>query len=825
MFSSLKSMFTALRFTKPNAAFAANATSSHARRIPSRPRRWLRLQSLEPRFNFSAEGAEFTLSRSFDTAGLLGNVSATVNWGDGSAPTAATITGGASTGNIKLKFDYSLDTSGFMNDPARRSALELAGQMATSRLNDTLSAITPSGNNRWSIIATHPATGNNVTFNNPTIAANELLVYVGARNLGSSTLALGGPGGQSAEGTQAWIDTVFGRGETGALGTASNRTDFAPWGGTLTFNPTTNWHFGIDDAGLDSGEMDFVTVATHELIHLLGFGIADSWKNLASGGNFTGTKSKSVYDGTGNVPLSSDGAHWLESITEGGQKTIMGPIITAGKRELPTALDWAAMDDMGWEVASTTASLSASRVYADNGTYPISITIQGSSLGELSLSASASVTNVAPTLTVPSNQTALVGSPLSLTNIGSISDPGYRNLQASTPTAETFTYSINWGDGSAAETGTATIDRQGSASQTTLASFNGSHTYQTAGNYTVTVRATDDDGGTTQQTFSVNVTAPPQISLSLNRATIVEDAGADAATLTITRSGPAPTSDITIQLTSSDTSELTLPSTAILRAGTTSVSVAINAVDDNLLDGSQSVTINASSAASASNSIDISVTDAESLTASFSGDSIREDAAANSFQLTITRSNTDTTSPLTVAVLGNVASQITVPTSIVIPAGQRSVQVAVTPINDDRAELTATLNYQFTAAGYTQATASLQLIDDEKPKFQNPNDVYDVDGSGIVTPLDALRVINAIARRDRGNAQLNPDVDSFGTNFVDVSGDYLLTPLDALRVINEFARRKRGQEATEPLAAAAQGPDDKVAENQVWQPTSEGSLF
>ncbi len=450
------------------------------RHLPQgRRRRLLQFQCFEPRYNFSAEGAAFDLTRSFDVSGILGTPVATIDWGDGSAPTQATVTSNTTSGNIKLRFDYSLDTAGFFNDASRRAALELAGRMAASRFTDTLSAITPSGTNTWSAVVINPANGNQVTFDNPTIAANEILVYAGARNLGGSTLALGGPGGQAARGTQEWLDTVFGRGEAGATGTS--KTDLAPWGGAITFNPNTNWYFGVDPAGLTNDKMDFYTVATHELTHLLGFGTSESWNNLKSGNSFTGAKSRAAYDAGGNVPLSSDGSHWLETITEGAQKTMMGPIIQAGKRELPTALDLAGMDDIGWDVASTAASLSASHVYPDNGTYNITITIAGTALGTLDLTSSATVTNVAPTLTVPENQTVTAGDTIRLSNIGRISDPGFANSNAEVPTVENFTYSINWGDGSAADTGSATLDRNGSATQPTLASFDGNHRYEQPG--------------------------------------------------------------------------------------------------------------------------------------------------------------------------------------------------------------------------------------------------------------------------------------------------------------------------------------------------------
>ena len=124
---------------------------------------------------------------------------------------------------------------------------------------------------------------------------------------------------------------------------------------------------------------------------------------------------------------------------------------------------------------------------------------------------SVTVTNVAPTLTAAGNQTANEGATLTVTNIGSFTDPGFANpANPGAEREETFTYTINWGDGTAPSTGTATIDRVGAAGTTTNGSFDGSHTYADNGTYAVTVTVTDDDGGTTSRSLqaTVNNVAP-----------------------------------------------------------------------------------------------------------------------------------------------------------------------------------------------------------------------------------------------------------------------------------------------------------------------------
>ena len=52
--------------------------------------------------------------------------------------------------------------------------------------------------------------------------------------------------------SQAWIDTVRGRGQSGAL--ASQPTDFGPYGGSMSFDTTQNWFTGLDPTTTPPGQ-------------------------------------------------------------------------------------------------------------------------------------------------------------------------------------------------------------------------------------------------------------------------------------------------------------------------------------------------------------------------------------------------------------------------------------------------------------------------------------------------------------------------------------------------------------------------------------------
>jgi hypothetical protein len=254
---------------------------------------------------------------------------------------------------INFQFDYSLDTSHFFDSSGARAALEQAAQSLESYLSDSLDAITPSGANSWIAQFTSPSSGATVSVGNLSIAANTLLIFVGARDFSGGTVAESAPGGWiPGNADPQWLNLLAGRGQVGAVpvsGSSAPATDFGPWGGALSFDSVgTDWYFGSSANGIGSTQMDFVSVAQHELAHILGFGTAESFDRYISGSTFTGPSATAAYDGVGSPPLSGDRAHWQGGTTDGGQAAAMDPALGTGTRRLFTSLDYAALNDIGW---------------------------------------------------------------------------------------------------------------------------------------------------------------------------------------------------------------------------------------------------------------------------------------------------------------------------------------------------------------------------------------------------------------------------------------------------------------------------------------------
>jgi hypothetical protein len=268
-----------------------------------------------------------------------------------------------------FQFDYSYDANNFFS-AAQKSALESAASYLETRIEDNLLAIpaTASSGQTWKPVYRNPATGVLVDYANMaaiSVPAQTLLIYVGSRSIGGGTLAqatsatsvtaLQGPSGDP------WRTTVLGRGQTGVdiypTVAPNTSTDFGPWGGSIAFDASSSWYFDADVSTTEvpSGQFDFFSVAVHELGHLLGIGLASSWTRQVSGTTFTGAASVAANGGVA-PPLQTDGGHWASntaselpnSITP--QEAALDPDITAGTRKWFTDLDWAALEDIGWQV-------------------------------------------------------------------------------------------------------------------------------------------------------------------------------------------------------------------------------------------------------------------------------------------------------------------------------------------------------------------------------------------------------------------------------------------------------------------------------------------
>lgn len=262
---------------------------------------------------------------------------------------------------LDIEFDYTYDTRGFFTDTVtgapiaeRRALMEHAASFYAG-FTDSLAAIAPQAGDSWSVKITHPSLGGpRITLSNLDIAADTIRIFAGGSSSAPGVLGFANTGSQlTASGSADFVDAVTTRGQPNASGAGA--TDYGIWGGMIWFNAANDWYFGDDVAGLTPGHPDFLTTATHEIGHILGFGEADSWLAQIDGnGFFTGVNSVAAFGDV--VPVDPFSSHWAEGTMSTylglPQETMMDPSTPPGERQLPTVLDYAGFADIGWQVTA-----------------------------------------------------------------------------------------------------------------------------------------------------------------------------------------------------------------------------------------------------------------------------------------------------------------------------------------------------------------------------------------------------------------------------------------------------------------------------------------
>ncbi len=312
---------------------------------------------------------------------------------------------------MEIKFDYRFDSNGFFNDSSRREALEKAGEIWSSLINDEFENI-PEG---VKFTIQNPTTGENeiVTLEE---GIDDILIFVGANTSpfgGASTgeqlrdshgchltgccccqcssteedvINLSQPGILSPENLSTDNILLLGQAKvdgTDLIGDSFQRrisdnfrdqgavTNFEPWTGAISFNSQINWDFSLDNP--NPNQIDFVSVALHEIGHVLGIGTAPIFDIIGAGGSFDGVNALAE-NGGNPIPLESDLGHVKEGFNE--DSVLLDPTKNGG-RNLPTNIDLALLADIGYEIDGFTPQGSTPAIATAAGE-----TIFGSIIGD-----------------------------------------------------------------------------------------------------------------------------------------------------------------------------------------------------------------------------------------------------------------------------------------------------------------------------------------------------------------------------------------------------------------------------------------------------------
>jgi PKD repeat protein len=268
--------------------------------------------------------------------------------------------------------------------------------------------------------------------------------------------------------------------------------------------------------------------------------------------------------------------------SEGGSSTLALTFADADAADTHTvSVAWgdSATSDSG-TLASTVTTFDASHVYADTGTYSVVLTLADSASHTVTATSSVSPTNVAPVVGTLSLSPSSVVDHQTLTVSGTFTDPG---------TADTFTVTINWGDGMSSSQSLAAGVR----------SFSDTHAYNAAGAVTIVATVADRDLGKSSSSANLVVlpsnTAPANLAVS---ATAVLEGGSTTLSVSFTDAQASDTHTVAIAWGDGGTDSIALaagvtstsPSHTYLDSGTYAVAVTVTDGGGLSVAGGTSVT-------------------------------------------------------------------------------------------------------------------------------------------------------------------------------------------------------------------------------------------
>ncbi len=197
-------------------------------------------------------------------------------------------------------------------------------------------------------------------------------------------------------------------------------------------------------------------------------------------------------------------------------------------------------------------------------------------------------------------------------------------------------------------------------------------------------------------------------------------------------------------------------------------------------------TINAIAHNSSSGSSELSIKSGASLSVkrklSLSQPSIAENGG--SLSLTVYRASIDPVGNVNVSLSSSDPSRLQLPLAVVIPFGQQSVTVQARAIDD------SSYHYNEVLVFADRGVVGLQIEENESP-WHNYTLLLDVNGNGIVSPRDALEVINFLnGSEDRFLGNRLPE---HLPGYLDINLDNVVTPSDALKIINHLNSRSEGE--------------------------------
>jgi len=283
---------------------------------------------------------------------------------------------------------------------------------------------------------------------------------------------------------------------------------------------------------------------------------------------------------------------------------------------------------------------------------------------------------------------------------------------------------------------------------------------------------------TAEESFVVKDDDIPVIDMVLESDTVAEGDGIYATTAEIKRVEPG-TCDITINISANISNAVYFPSSVTLRADEMSKKINIGVVDNTLVDGFRNVEIKgevylascscgapAASGGVVTKTITIIDNDGPTLTLSVNPASLKE-GLDDAGTLSVFR-NTSTDSDLTVNLSTNDTTELDLPATVTIPAGESTVEVALKTKNDNEEDGNQMVSIKAESAGFNPGLVMTYVTDINKADLE----MTDIElGNDTVLAGDFIRIESQIMNNGYGTAPTGVTVNFYLSQDIYLSSD------------------------------------------------------
>lgn len=228
----------------------------------------------------------------------------------------------------------------------------------------------------------------------------------------------------------------------------------------------------------------------------------------------------------------------------------------------------------------------------------------------------------------------------------------------------------------------------------------------------VSLTADEVSGSARGVSGTFNVSAPFG-TLAMSLPATIDEGSATSGTLTLT---PTRATDLTIHLVPLPADRLTLPATLVIPANTSSVPIPVSISDDSALQGDLTVSVEAYASGTSSSFASLLTTDNEFGGSLALASPVTALEGSPALSATITLPSTTTTSRV-ISLTSSDTTELTVPSSVTIPAGSKSANFNIDVVDDSARDGAQSVRITASCPGCTDAVRSISVQDNDLDHF------------------------------------------------------------------------------------------------------------